>query len=345
MHNSGSTHHANRWKYRPDGSNWGDFGVDDQLGSLNYVTPDCVRRAIGEVREGLSFCLSLPLDYPGGRLLAPHRFPPVLQATERHGKPYFNYTFKNEGANLCDVGCDDVVTLCTQYSTQWDSFAHIGHEFDLDGDGTVELCYYNGYVAGRDILPPEARSNSPAMPLGIDAFAARPIQGRGVMIDIEHHLGREKRSVRMNEIAAIIECDGITIAEGDIVCFHTGFADELLKMERIPDPDRVHDMCAALDGRDQDLLDWISLSRIAAIAADNYAVERLEPDTNQSGSVFVPLHHHCLFKRGVPLGELWHLTELARWLRANDRSTFFLTAPPLRLPGAVGSPVTPVATV
>ena len=45
------------------------------------------------------------------------------------------------------------------------------------------------------------------------------------------------------------------------------------------------------------------------------------------------------------LGELWHLTRLADWLRANNRSRFLLTAPPLRLPGAVGSPVTPVATV
>ncbi len=41
----------------------------------------------------------------------------------------------------------------------------------------------------------------------------------------------------------------------------------------------------------------------------------------------------------------WYLTELAAWLHANHRSHFLLTAPPLRLPGAVGSPATPVATV
>lgn len=54
---------------------------------------------------------------------------------------------------------------------------------------------------------------------------------------------------------------------------------------------------------------------------------------------------HCLFKLGVNLGELWHLTPLAEWLRARGRYRFMLTAPPLRLPGAVGSPLTPVATV
>ena len=59
----------------------------------------------------------------------------------------------------------------------------------------------------------------------------------------------------------------------------------------------------------------------------------------------MPLHEHCLFKLGVNLGELWYLTALAKWLRENKRYRFLLTAPPLRLPGAVGSPATPIATV
>jgi kynurenine formamidase len=58
------------------------------------------------------------------------------------------------------------------------------------------------------------------------------------------------------------------------------------------------------------------------------------------------MRHHWLFKRGVPQGELWQLTELAcRLASVPGRTSFLLTAPPLRLPGAVGSPVTPVATV
>ena len=336
---------ARRWQKRPEGSNWGDFGDDDQLGSLNYITPDCVKAAVGEVREGLSLCLSLPLDYPGGRALAPHRYPPVLRATERRGRPFFNYSFRNEGTHFADVGCDDAVTLCTQYSTQWDSFAHIGHEFDVDGDGKPELCFYNGYIAQRDILPPEERAVGFSMPLGIDAFAARPIQGRGVLIDIARHLGRDNQTIGLREIANIMGADGVSVEKGDIVCLHTGFADELLQMGRSPDPERVHSMCASLDGADQALLDWISASRISAIAADNYAVERIGEPSRSHAHAFAPLHYHCLFKRGVPLGELWHLTELAQWLRAHRRTTFLLTAPPLRLPGAVGSPVTPVATV
>jgi hypothetical protein len=80
--------------------------------------------------------------------------------------------------------------------------------------------------------------------------------------------------------------------------------------------------------------------------ADNYAVEGLlGKDRDPSRHSFLPLHHRCLFELGVPLGELWYLHDLAVWLREHVRSRFLLTAPPLRLPGIVGSPVTPIATV
>ena len=65
-----------RWKHRPEGSTWGDWGDDDQLGRLNLITPKKVLEGIAEVKEGISFCLSLPLDLPGGNVLSP-RLPPV----------------------------------------------------------------------------------------------------------------------------------------------------------------------------------------------------------------------------------------------------------------------------
>jgi kynurenine formamidase len=334
-----------RWRQRPEGSNWGDFGPDDQLGSLNHIGPQERRSALAEAKEGLAFCLSLPLNYPGGSVLAPHRKPPQLRPTTRHGRPYFNYGFRNETAGLCDLGCDDEVTLSTQYSTQWDGFAHIGYEFDADGDGVPEACFYNGYRAGVHILPPDLRLQRDPMPLGVDAFAARPIQGRGVLVDLERHFGREAVTLGYKEIESVLRSDRVEVRKGDIVCFHTGFSNEILKMGGAPDPQRVHHLCATLDGGDTALLEWISASGLAAIAADNYAVERIVSPAPPGSTKLVPLHHHCLFKRGIPLGELWHLTELASWLHQRGRHAFLLTAPPLRLPGAIGSPVTPVATV
>ena len=337
---------SQRWRRRPEGSTWGDFGADDQLGSLNHITPEAVLRAVRSVTEGRRFCLSLPLDYPGGSALAPHRGPPELTAGTRRGRPYYNYSFREEAPGCGDVGCDDRVSLSPQYSTQWDGLAHIGQEFDLLDDGRPRPCYYNGYQAGSDVLPPGARPEGYVLPLGVDAMAATPIQGRGLLLDLAHHYGRAKRELGFREIERVLACDGLSVEPGDLLCLHTGFADELLKMGRKPDPARLHGICAALDGRDRRLLDWIAETRIAAIAADNFAVERVGlPPAAEGEPAFVPLHRHCLFRLGLPLGELWHLTPLAAWLRAAGRFHFLLTAPPLRLPGAVGSPVTPVATV
>ena len=70
-----------RWKRRPHGSTWGDFGPDDERGRLNLITPEKVRQGVAEVREGLTFCLSLPLEYPGGNVLNPRRHPPVVRPT------------------------------------------------------------------------------------------------------------------------------------------------------------------------------------------------------------------------------------------------------------------------
>ncbi len=144
---------------------------------------------------------------------------------------------------------------------------------------------------------------------------------------------------------AVLDADKVVVEPGDMVCLHTGFADRLLEMRGKPDAAALDRLCAVLDGRDPRLLQWITDSGLAVLAADNYAVEAHPALTHQGCCAALPLHEHCLFKLGVHLGEIWHLGPLAAWLRAHGRSRFLLTAPPLRLPGAVGSPVTPVGTV
>jgi kynurenine formamidase len=130
-----------------------------------------------------------------------------------------------------------------------------------------------------------------------------------------------------------------------MVLLHTGFSTLIMGMNRQPDIDLLNRSCPALDGRDNALLNWITASGVVALCADNYAVEHYPAREQDGQRPALPLHQHCLFKLGVPLGELWWLNDLALHLRAQGRSRCLLTAPPLRLPGAVGSPVTPVATV
>ena len=72
----------------------------------------------------------------------------------RGDKPNMNYPLRCDDPTATDVVCDDQVILTLQYSTQWDSLAHVGQMFDADGDGKAEDVFYNGYRAGRDIIGP-----------------------------------------------------------------------------------------------------------------------------------------------------------------------------------------------
>ncbi|MBI1396774.1 MAG: cyclase family protein [Betaproteobacteria bacterium] len=344
-----------RWKRRPEGSTWGDFGPDDELGRINLLTPEKVRQGVAEVREGISFCLSLPLDYPGGSKLNPRRGPPTLRPTMRDGLQNMNFPLGNlDGGRSTDVVCDDQVLLTLQYSTQWDSLAHVGSQFDADDDGVAEIVFYNGFRANEHIVGPvihHADHEEPcgehmgALKLSISNFAQKPIQGRGVMLDFFAHFGAGRRALSCDDVQRVIDADRVEIEKGDLLVVRTGFSDFIMEMNREPDMAKLDSVAMGFDGRDERLLQWITDSGIAAICADNYAVEFYPPRDIPGKGPHLPLHEHCLFKLGVPLGEIWWLKDLGEWLRANGRTRFLLTAPPLRLPGAVGSPVTPVATV
>ena len=346
-----------RWKKRPEGSTWGDFGPDDQVGRINLITPKKVLQGMAEVKEGIPFCLSLPLDLPGGNVLNPRRHPPILRPTLRNDKPNFNFKMAQIDANMTDVINDDAVIMHLQYSTQWDSLAHVGQLFDANDDGVPEAVYYNGYRADIDIQGPSdlsdagavgavpAKSTSVAHKLGIENMAARCVQGRAAMIDLHAHFGNARQVVGYDVLMRVLEQDKVEVEEGDMVCLHTGFGQMLLDMQGKPDGKLLEHSCAVLDGRDRKLLDWITASGLSALIADNYAVEAHPPTSHAGCCAYLPLHEHCLFKLGINLGEIWHLTPLAHWLRTHGRYRFLLTAPPLRLPGAVGSPATPVGTV
>ena len=346
---------SQRWKHRPPGSNWGEFGPDDQRGRMNLVTREKVLQGVAEVKEGISFCLSLPLDYPGGSVLNPRRSPPRLASTIRNEKQNFCYPFGDEVPGQTDVVCDDVVLLTLQYSSQWDSFAHVGSRFDADGDGKAEIVFYNGWRGGEHIRPAKPGSSqeswakfegTEARALGIQNLAEHGAQGRGVMIDLHAHFGRERKPVGYDDLMRVLDADRVAVEKGDMVCLYTGFADVILELRKNPDAKLLHGTCSGLDGRDDRLLQWVTDSGLACLISDNYAVELIPTSlTKPKPHAAMPLHEHCLFKNGIHLGEMWYLSELARWLRQHRRSRFLLTAPPLRLPGAVGSPATPVGTV
>lgn len=334
-----------RWTKRPINSTWGDWGENDQLGRLNLIGPEQVKKGISEVIEGKTFCLSLPLDFPGGNFVSPARLPPVIKPVIRNNSLYYNYEWRQIDNRFTDIASDDKVLIHTQYSTQWDGLAHRGSMFDIYGDGKLYPVYYNGFRAGDNIFVDDqnkVKSNA----LGVDNMAIHGVQARGVLVNLYRHFGEiPRKEVGYKDLMKIFELDNIIIEQGDIICFWTGLDKIILEMNGQP-KNKIKEACAVLDGLDPELLNWITTSGISAIVSDNVAIEAVGKKFSHDyiGSN-LPLHEHCLFKLGVHLGELWMLKDLSNWLEINNRNKFLLTAPPLRLPGAIGSPVTPIATV
>ncbi|WBL19482.1 cyclase family protein [Citricoccus sp. NR2] len=326
---------------------------------MNLLTEQKICEGFDEVREYRAFSLGLPLTLPGGNELNANRLPPVHRPNLRAGQPNSNCEIGQITPGATDVLNDDLVVLHPQYSTQWDALVHAGSLFDADGDGVPEAVYYNGYRAHNDVIGEDSpqdcgvdttsgqplRSTADYGPLGIQSLAEKPVQGRAVMIDLAAHFGTDHRVIGWSELSQVIEADGVDVRAGDIVLIHTGFAENLVRMNGSPTAEGLHQFGAVLDGRDVKLLDWITRSEVAAIAADNNAVELYPARQAEPPFAVLPLHEHCLFKLGVPLAELWYLTELADHLRSVGRTACLITAPPLNLPGAAGSPLNPIATV
>src|SRR5438874_1724108 len=190
-----------------------------------WVLIEKVLQGVQEVEAGVTFCLSLPLDYPGGTALNQRRYPPVLAPTEdMEGNPDTFYNVHQSQMEkwghpkYIDVWNDDMVTLALQYSTQWDSFAHAGAEFDADGDGIEEAVYYNGYRAGVDVVGPRPDAAGDggkhlcfAHHLGLEHMANHGVQGRGVLIDLAHHLGHEWRGVDRKTLEEIMAADNVVV--------------------------------------------------------------------------------------------------------------------------------------
>lgn len=330
----------NRWTLRPQGSTWGDFGADDQRGRMNLITDERRLAAFREVKEGKVFVLSLPLDYPGGDEPGAARHAPRLYSNQSGERAMCNAAITAK-----DICCDDSVDMTLQYSTQWDALCHWGRRFDLDGSGNEVPCYYNGFRAGTDIACGHGDQGPYAHKLGIENMAESGVQGRGVLVNLVKPYGRGRTWIDYDLLMRAMDEQQVEVREGDMLLLYTGYCDAVMAMNRQPDEAVLAQTGAALKGSDERLLDWIDSSGIAALIADNQAVEGYAADLSAGDGGLLPLHDRCLFRLGVHLGEYFWLKELAEYLDAAGRHAFLLTAPPLRLPGAAGSPATPVATV
>ena len=204
--------------------------------------------AVDEVKEGRAFVLSLPLDYPGGEPEEAARKSPKLFAASLGGHQMYNFPL-----TATDICCDDGVTMWLQYSTQWDSLAHWGRMFDVDGSGVERPVYYNGFRPGEHILGPD-EGGPRAERLGIENMAMTGVQGRGVLVDLAREYGTARAPIGYDKLMRTIEAQKVEVRAGDFLLLHTGYGEALMGMRKQPDEAVLHKTGTGLDGADDERL-------------------------------------------------------------------------------------------
>ena len=291
-------------------SAWGVFGADSQLGTLELLTPDRRRAALELVKDGTTVNLDHPLDLP----LEIFKF-----------RPHFKHKIFEIMPGYLDETLDD---FAPQLSSQWDSLRHV-----RSPDG-----FYNDLVLDVDAVNPKAA-------LGIDRVAEAGIVGRGVLLDVAEYqaaigdpiVPNVRREVSTKTLDEVAEYQGVTIQTGDILLVRFG-VDALLR-QLITAPGSV-EMRYEAPGlmQDETTLEWLWDKHVAAVCADNIAVEVTPPrgpDTR--------LHPALLGLLGLTMGELFDLVDLSRECKSRSQYAFAFVAKPFRLPGGIGSPANAMA--
>lgn len=300
-------------KYR----NWGKWGADDELGTLNYVTPEVVRRSAALVRRGETFSLAIAFDARGPQVNQPRRFNPIHRMILT-GPDFTTGAFQRPGG----VGfADDMVIMPLQCATQWDALSHCF----LDGQ------LYNGYDA--NLVSSEGAKRN-----GIEKMA-RHIVTRGVLLDIARAKGVDwlepGYAITTEDLDAACHAQRVVVGQGDALLVRTG---QMLMCRR-------RGSWGDYAGGDAPGLSfhtagWLHERKIAAVATDTWGME-VRP--NEIPNTYQPLHQILIPTMGLLVGEIFDLEALAEDCARDAVWEFQFAAPPLPITGAVGSPVNPLA--
>jgi kynurenine formamidase len=294
-------------------SNWGRWGKDDRIGTLNHIT-DARRAAAGKlIKTGKLFELGLAVHSQGIQRGGGVRSNPLhlmsLTPLDLRGRA--------DGAIITD----DYIIMPLQSVTQWDGLAHFGY------DGF----FYNGTPADT------VTTLGGSAVLSIHQIAEKGIAGRGVLLDIARLKEVDRLesgyAITPDDLDAAEKAQGVKVGPGDILLIRTGWirhftVDKAIDKYWEGEPG-IHLSCA----------EWLHKRDVAAICSDDWAVEVIE-----HGAPFgLPIHSVLIRDMGMTLGEIFVLEDLAADCAKDGVYEFFFASPPLKVISGVGSPITPLA--
>jgi kynurenine formamidase len=306
-------------------SNWGRWGADDQLGTLNLVTPEVRRRAAALVVEGTTVSASWDLstmpqegDVFGpvhrfmvmtgeglgdpNRVVPPHPVPGVDSTRFAGAAEYMGFVF--HGVNVTHV----------------DALSHVFWDRQTYNGGAAELV---NTMFGATNLAVTGMSQG--------------IVSRGILVDVPAVRGVDwlepGDGVGPDDLDAAEAHHGVRVEGGDVVLLRTGYGRRKREVGPIP----MHEGQA---GWHAAALPWLHERGVAAIGCDT------AQDVVPSGYAQMPLPVHIvgMVAMGLCLIDNCDLEELAATCARLARYEFLFTLAPLRLTGGTGSPANPLAT-
>jgi len=305
--------------------NWGRWGDDDRLGTLNLITDSAVARAASLVRTGRRVSCALDLQHSNGVQIGQmHGRINPLHAMVKINNPDLGDA---DGRGLVPHFSDDIVTMALQAATHWDGLSHVSYENTL----------YNG--VSTDTIT----AVGGATVLGIENV--RHLTGRGVLLDVCAAKGLDRLpsgyEVTCDDLDEAAEHGRVEMLSGDIVLLRTGRMQvfrELGAMAYVTGPDSD----GTSPGPGMDAVRWFRRHDTAAVADDTYAFE-VFPGQSWDDALAV----HCLHvvDMGMTQGQNWDLEGLAVACAEEGRYEFLLQANPEPFVGGCGSPVNPVAVL
>ncbi len=327
--------------------NWGRWGNDDRIGTLNLIIDDAVAHAASLIKTGRRVSCALDLRNDGlqfGQVQG--RINPELTMTminspfgddknshdknshdknshDKNSDDKISDDENDDARSLIPHFSDDIVTMALQTATHWDGLSHVSYDNTL----------YNG-------VPASSINSVGASVLGIENI--RHLTGRGVLLDLCTSKGVTQLpsdyEITPKDLDEAAQRCGVTMRTGDIVLLRTGRM-QLLDAgaeEYLLGPNKD----ATCPGPGLDAVCWFHRHDVAAVATDTYIFEAF-PGTNPDDTLAV----HCLHlvDMGLTQGQNWNLETLAAVCAEENRYEFFLEANPEPFVGGCGSPVNPVA--
>ncbi len=294
--------------------NWGRWGPDDELGTLNLVDDAARRRAAAAVESGRAFALGLPLSEAEGIQMG---------LVEGRVNPSRTMAQVNEPLSpdpewIC--ASEDLFTMSTQAATHWDALAHVSY------GGVI----YNGY-------PAATVSDDGAARCGIHRLTT--LVSRGILLDVARALGSPVLEpgypITPGDLDAACALAKVAVEPGDIVLVRTG---QMVHLR----PER-RDLVAYTypsPGLTIETAEWFHAHDVAAVATDTLVFEVFPC---QHEDAYLPVHLLHLVEMGMTQGQNWVLDPLADDCASDGRYAFLLDATPLPLTRGLGSPLNPVA--